>query len=95
MKRDGFLVLAPGALVLREPFLGGGDGLARGGEPHFERFLAVCFLGEAALGSLRGGVETLEHDDVFEICVHKQKKPRRVSTGACGSCRPRMLGSHH
>ncbi len=85
VKRDGLLVLAPGGLALREPFLGGGDGVARGGEPGFEHFLAVRFLGEPAFGGLRGGVEALEHDDVFEICVHKQKKPRRVSTGACSA----------
>ncbi len=82
MKRDGLLVLAPHALAFGEPGFCRGDDVAGGGELGVEGLFALGLLGEPALRVLSRRVEALQHDQMFEVSIHKQKKPRRLRTGA-------------
>ena len=65
--RDVLFDRAARVLVLGEPLLGGGDALAGGLEPGFERLLALGLVGEPALGVVRRGVELLKRDQAFEV----------------------------
>ena len=68
--------------------------LARGVEPRLERLLALGLVGEAALGVVRGGVESLQRDEAFEslrssVSVETKKAPALAHRGlqATVSCR--------
>ena len=94
VQRDVLLDGAAGVLVFGEPFLGGGDALARGVEPRFERLLAFGLVGEPSLGVVRRRDEFLKRDEAFEVSVHRVasfNKKGPVETGPSADRCNRLL----
>ncbi len=98
---DVLLDVPPRRLVGGNQFLRGRYTLSGVVESAVERLHARRFIGKLAFGVVNGGVNLLEGDEPFKVCMHvespvaskvphrgvaqTQKKPRRLCTGACPS----------